>query len=142
MFRAWGSSVKILIPSGQLQERLIWSATDNFVRVRLLGIASPKFLKTDGILVYSVCSTWNPKKPNWLMEDFLRNHPEFDIYSMSDSLKAENYPATDDLKTAGKRSLYISMSINGMDGFFCGCLYQTAEHRHTDNVNSCNKQMC
>jgi len=84
-------------------------------QVDFLDIVSPA-LKPGGILVYSVCSM-EPEETDWVVEDFLRKHPEFGIFSGSLGAIGK-YKAL----MTGDNWLRTTPQDHDMDGFFAAAL--------------------
>lgn len=98
-----------------------WSqSSDDFLRhhqrqtVFLDSVA--RHLRPGGILVYSVCSM-EPEETQSVVEEFLRKHPEFDIYTEFTD-RVDNFSA---LMTAA-HWLFTTPQDHDMDGFFAAAL--------------------
>jgi len=73
-------------------------------------------LKEDGVLVYSTC-TVTPEENEEVIDDFLANHPEFVLDSISDVLPASCGSLVDN------RGFFKSYPhLHNMDGFFAARL--------------------
>jgi len=75
-------------------------------------------LKTDGLLVYSVCSDMVEEGPE-VVSAFLERHPHFTLESPTDAGLSSDV-ATQDF-------LYMTPEKHGSDGFFAARLRRTAE---------------
>lgn len=76
-------------------------------------------LKPNGILVYSVCSM-EPEETRYVVQEFLRKHPEFDIYRGTTEARTTK-TRLKALMTA-EHWLSTTPQDHGMDGFFAVAL--------------------
>jgi len=100
----WRQTPETVAAQAQLQQRILASAA--------------RLVKPGGRLVYATCSLL-PKENEAVAEDFVTNHPEFEVLAVLDLLTSAQVDSADSLVSGeGGRFLRLWPHRHATDGFF------------------------